>query len=317
MIAYPYVSDWYHKSQKAAEILVQENAVDEQTQDEIQSEFERAYEYNEKLTQNYTVVTDPFDPNAGTVPGEDYDEILNINGDGVMATLYIPTINVAMPVYHTTDEEVLQKGVGHMPTTSLPVGGPSTHAVLAGHNGLPSMKVFDDLTQLEVGDYFIIRVLGEDHAYRITSIETVLPSETESCTIQEGKDLVTLVTCVPYGINTHRLLVHAERCEVPQEWLDQGSEGVVAASQASTRLPLIILTLIGAGVAAVLIAMFMKAKRKRDRNAAIEAATAERYTPGTASAYSAVRERGKHVKERGRHKDRRSRGRHARSRGKR
>ena len=106
-------------------------------------------------------------------------------------------------------------------STSLPVGGASTHAVLAGHNGLPSVKIFDRLDELEPGDYFVIQVLGEDHAYRIYDIETVLPEETQSLVIQQGRDLCTLVTCTPYGVNTHRLLVHAERCDVPDEWLNK------------------------------------------------------------------------------------------------
>jgi sortase A len=277
LIVYPYISDWYYKGRTAEQVLSVDESTSSEDDSKLTEEMERAVEYNRKLAQNYNIVTDPFDPDAGSVPGEDYEDILNLNGDGVMATLYIPKISVAMPIYHTTSDDVLQKGVGHMPTTSLPVGGESTHAVLAGHNGLPSMKVFDDLTKLEVGDYFIIRVLGEDHAYRITSIETVLPDETSSCTIQEGKDLVTLVTCVPYGVNTHRLLVHAERCEVPQEWLDQGSDQVLASAAQSTRTPLIVFSLIGAGIAALFIVVYVHMKKKRERKAAAMVAGAPRH----------------------------------------
>lgn len=267
-IVYPYISDWYYKGKLAEQVQYVEESTSSKDDSELAAEMARAIEYNSKLAQSYNIVTDPFDPNAGSIPGENYEDILNLNGDGVMATLYIPKISVVLPIYHTTDEDVLQKGVGHMASTSLPVGGENTHAVLAGHNGLPSVKIFDDLTKLEVGDYFIIRVLGEDHAYRITSIETVLPSETQSCTIQDGKDLVTLVTCVPYGVNTHRLLVHGERCEVPEEWLNQGKEEVVAASQASTRTPLVVFSLIGAGIAVFFIFMYVQMKRKHDKKVA-------------------------------------------------
>ena len=115
--------------------------------------------------------------------------------------------------------------VGHVPNSSLPVGGPSTHAVLAGHTGLPSAVIFDALDKLGVGDYFVIRVLGEEHAYRVTSTEVVLPDDASSLGIRDGEDLVTLVTCTPYGVNSHRLLVHAERCDVPQDWIDRKAGG--------------------------------------------------------------------------------------------
>jgi sortase A len=277
LIVYPYVSDWYHKGIVARDMASYDEEVESQDTSYLQDEMARAQEYNKKLNESYTIVTDPFDPNAGRIPGENYEDILNLRGDGVMATLFIPKISVALPIYHGTDSATLTRGVGHMETTSLPVGGESTHAVLAGHDGLQSMKIFDDLPKLEVGDYFIIEVLGEDHAYRITSIETVLPDETQSCSIQQGKDLVTLVTCVPYGVNTHRLLVHAERCEVPQEWLDQGKEETVAASQASTRTPLIVFSLIGAAIAVILILLYKRVRKRRERRKAVMAASAPRH----------------------------------------
>ena len=120
-----------------------------------------------------------------------------------------------------TTDDVLQHGVGHVVNTSVPIGGESTHVVLAGHTGLPTAQIFDRLEELQVGDWFIIRVLGEDCAYRVTSTEVVLPNQVNSLSIEPGKDQVTLVTCTPYGVNTHRFLVHAERTEVPSEWDDQ------------------------------------------------------------------------------------------------
>ena len=144
-----------------------------------------------------------------------YEDLLNLNGDGMMGYLIIPKMNVELPIYHTVEERVLQSGVGHMESSSLPVGGPSTHAALSGHRGLPSAKLFTDLDQMEVGDQFYIKVLGETLAYEVHEVETVLPTETESLAIRAGEDLVTLITCTPYGINSHRLLVHAHR--IPYE----------------------------------------------------------------------------------------------------
>ena len=135
-----------------------------------------------------------------------------------MAELIIPSISVDLPIYHYTTEEPLSHGVGHVVNTSVPIGGDSTHSVLAGHTGLPTARLFDRLDELKKGDWFIVRVLGEDHAYKVYSTEVVLPSEVDSLTTEEGRDLVTLVTCTPYGVNTHRLLVHAERTTVPAGW---------------------------------------------------------------------------------------------------
>uniref|UniRef100_UPI002597B35F class C sortase n=1 Tax=uncultured Bifidobacterium sp. TaxID=165187 RepID=UPI002597B35F len=147
-----------------------------------------------------------------------YEDLLNLNGDGMMGYIIIPRLKETLPIYHGTSESVLQVGVGHLPDSSLPVGGPGTHAALSGHRGLPSAKLFTDLNKMKVGDLFYIRVLDQTLAYKVTSIETVLPNETESLAIQPGKDLVTLITCTPYGINSHRLLVHAERTDyVPTE----------------------------------------------------------------------------------------------------
>ena len=180
LIAYPYVSDYVHKQQQHEVISVQDEVVESADVDKLADEMARAQDYNKRLLSSKTVVTDPFDPDAQRVTSEEYESLLNLNGDGVMGTLVIPKIDLQMPIYHYTNDEELQEGVGHMEATSLPVGGPSTHAVLAGHNGLPMVKIFDRLDELEVGDYFVIEVLGEDHAYRVTGKETVLPEETPS-----------------------------------------------------------------------------------------------------------------------------------------
>lgn len=265
LIAYPYVSDYVHKQEQRGVITVQEETVEETDDSALRDELARAQDYNERLLSSKTVVTDPFDPDALGVTDEEYESLLNLGGDGVMGTLVIPKIDLQMPIYHYTNDEELQAGVGHMESTSLPVGGESTHAVLAGHNGLPSVKIFDRLDELEVGDYFVIEVLGEEHAYRVTSKETVLPEETDSLTVVDDADLVTLVTCTPYGVNTHRLLVHAERCELPASWGEVDREAT-EASAAAPDVPLLEFTLLGLAVAAGLLVAWALARRARRGN---------------------------------------------------
>lgn len=264
LIAYPYVSDYMHKQQQHEVVNAYAATVEASNEDELADEMARAQDYNKRLLSSKTIVTDPFDPDTQRVTSEEYESLLNLNGDGVMGTLVIPKIELQMPIYHYTNDEELQEGVGHMESTSLPVGGPSTHCVLAGHNGLPSVKIFDRLDELEVGDYFVIQVLGEDHAYRVTGKETVLPEETESLVVEDGRDLVTLVTCTPYGVNTHRLLVHAERCELPAEWGEK-DEANTAVASAEVEVPLLDFTLIGLAIALGLLTSWLVVSRKRRR----------------------------------------------------
>lgn len=262
-VAYPLVSNALLQAAQGKVISVQQEAVEKAPEEDLSAERERATSYNERLLNGRAVVTDPFDPDAQRPSDEEYWQTLNLNGDGVMGTLVIPAIHVNLPIYHGTSDEVLQDGVGHLEGTSVPIGGPSTHSVLSGHTGLPSMKIFDALDQLEVGDYFIIQVLGEDHAYRVTSIEVVLPDETSSLGIQEGKDLCTLVTCTPYGVNSHRLLVHAERCEVPAEWLDKGDAEFPAGHSEPADKALLPSVLIGLAIAALIIVAYAIVRRLR------------------------------------------------------
>lgn len=221
LVAYPYVSDFLYKQAQYGVVWNQEQTVSGLPAENLDAQRRLAHDYNERLLEGKTVVTDPFDPSQKSVGEDEYGSLLNLLGDGVMGSISIPKLGLSgVPIYHGTSDEVLQKGAGHLQGTSLPIGGDSTHCVLAGHTGLPSVKIFDGLDRLQVGDYWVIRVLGEDHAYRVYSVETVLPEDTGSLVIEPGFDRCTLVTCTPYGVNTHRLLVHAERCDVPQEWLD-------------------------------------------------------------------------------------------------
>jgi sortase A len=249
-ILYPYVSDYLARRGQAQVGEYQEGVVAKTSKQDLSAEWERAREFNQRQLEGRVVVSDPFDPNNATPSDKEYESVLNLAGDGVMGQLIIPCIGVDLPIYHGVSDDRLLRGVGHLPTTSLPIGGPSTHCVLAGHTGLPSAKILGDIDQLKKGDWFIIRVLGEDHAYRVTGSEVVLPDQTQSLVTQDGKDLVTLVTCTPYGVNTHRLLVHAERCEVPQEWLDMQKKGdhVPLLTPSDKGAPLVLLSLLGLGV---------------------------------------------------------------------
>ena len=267
-VAYPIVSNALQQAVQGKVVSVQQEEVASTSEEDLSAYRQAAVDYNNRLLNGRAVVTDPFDPDAQRPTDEDYENVLNLKGDGVMGTITIPKIHVNLPIYHGTSDEVLAEGVGHLEGTSLPIGGESTHAVLSGHTGLPSMKIFDNLDQLEVGDYFVITVLGEDHAYRVTSTEVVLPDQTDSLTIQPGKDLVTLVTCTPYGVNTHRLLVHAERCEVPEEWLDKGDAEFPAGYSEPADPALLPSVLLGIALAAAVIGGYAAASKIRKRRAA-------------------------------------------------
>lgn len=264
LIGYPYASDYLNKVEQSKVAQTQDQVVQDTPKEDLSAQLQAAVDYNARLRSGRVRVTDPFDPNAPTVSDEEYYSLLNLNGDGVMGQIIIPKIGVDLPIYHGVDGDGMEHGVGHMPQTSLPVGGDSTHAVLAGHTGLPSAKIFDNIDQLQVGDWFIIHVLGEDHAYKVTSTEVVLPDQTQSLAIEDGKDLVTLVTCTPYGINTHRLLVHAERCDVPDEWLNRNKTDSTPVTQSVRDNPILAMTLIGLAVGlGVVVGLLLVARHRR------------------------------------------------------
>lgn len=169
--------------------------------------------YNQEMLGNIDLI-DPFSQ-LNTDVDERYQSLLNVDGSGMMGYIRIPKINVEIPIYHGTSESVLQAGVGHFWGTSLPVGGESTHTVLTGHRGLPTKTLFTNMDKMEIGDVFYIKILEETFAYQVDQILTVLPEETDALSIVPGEDLATLVTCTPYAINTHRLLVRGHR--IPYE----------------------------------------------------------------------------------------------------
>lgn len=208
LIAYPVVSDWYSERVRSTVQADYVEMIEDQSNEEIRDTLAAARAYNESL---YTVQTDSSDEKYI------YQELLNIGETGIMGYVEVPVIDVTLPIYHTTDDSVLQIGAGHMEGTSLPVGGSNTHTVLSAHSGMSGSRMFTDLDKVSAGDLVILKVLGETLAYEVTGSEVVLPSAVDKIQIEGDKDLVTLITCVPYGVNTHRLLVRAERTELTEE----------------------------------------------------------------------------------------------------
>lgn len=191
-------------------ISAYENMIADKSDSVIEEELKRAQDYNDSLYGN-VIITDPFDPDFMPRTDLKYESLINLNGDGIMGYIDVPKADINLPIYHGTSEEVLEKGAGHLRNTSLPIGGVGTHSVLTGHTALSSARLFTDLTQLEKGDVMYVHVLGKILAYEVDQIKVVEPNETDELKINPEEDYVTLVTCTPYGINTHRLLVRGTR----------------------------------------------------------------------------------------------------------
>lgn len=213
---YPLVSNVLARRNQVNVISNYQSEIDNSDKEKIAQEKDLAHTYNRKLNQTI-ILTDPFDPNAISMADEQYYEILNFTDDGVMAYINIPRINVSLPIYHGTDSEHMLKGVGHLVGTSFPIGGTDTHSVLSAHSGLSSADLFTNLVDLEEGDLFYIHILDEILAYEVDKIKVVEPTETDDLRIVKGEDYITLVTCTPFGINSHRLLVRGHRVEYNPE----------------------------------------------------------------------------------------------------
>lgn len=220
VLLYPIVSNVLAGFTQTRVISNYEEAVSRLSQDEKNQELEKANQYNSNLINS-----------SEEVEGVSYVDLLNIGE--VMAYLEIPKIKVKLPIYHGTSDAVLERGIGHMEKSSLPVGGSSTHAVLTGHTGLPQSMLLTDLTKLEVGDSFYIHLFDEVLAYQVNQIKVVLPEETSDLQIIEGEDYVTLITCTPYGVNTHRLLVRGTRVEEVES--EEEERSYATESQSSSK----------------------------------------------------------------------------------
>ena len=207
LLLYPSFSDYWNSFHQSRAIATYSDAVEQLDEEKIETFWQEAVEYNERMA----AVGNRF--SLSEDEEEEYNKLLNITGTGIMGYIEIPSIRCSLPIYHGTDDAVLQIAAGHIEGTSLPVGGESSHCVISGHRGLPSAKLFTDLDQLTEGDVFMLRVLDEVLTYEVDQILIVEPSDLDALQIEKGKDLCTLVTCTPYGVNTHRLLVRGHRIE--------------------------------------------------------------------------------------------------------
>jgi len=207
LLLYPSVSEWWNERFQSRAISSYTEQIARIDNDQYQELWESARAYNESLLErkNNFILTE--EQRAA------YKSELNFNDSGILGYIEIPSIGVTLAVYHTTDDPVLATAVGHLEWTSLPTGGPSTHCVLSGHRGLPSARLFTDLDKLGKGDFFILHILDEELTYEVDQILIVDPDNTDHLLIEEGKDLCTLVTCTPYGVNSHRLLVRGHRVD--------------------------------------------------------------------------------------------------------
>ncbi|WP_423216223.1 class C sortase [Streptococcus equinus] len=250
LVLYPTVSDYwnsFHQSKAVASYL---QDVEDLENSEKERLVEEARVYNQSLSQNMTPSLNLSGLNQTT-----YDETLKVTKSGIMAYVEIPKLNVTLPIYHGTDDSVLRVAIGHIPGTSLPIGGKGTHAVISGHRGLATAKLFTDIDQLVVGDTFMIQVLDETLVYEVDQILTVLPQEVSALRIDSNEDYVTLVTCTPYGVNTHRLLVRGHRVvNVDKEVrvVSEASQVVVLFVALFIAITIFLLLLIGKYIGKVL-----------------------------------------------------------------
>lgn len=215
ILAYPTISDQWNTYRQSRLISSYEDVISEMEPEDFTTEWEKARNFNSTLTEN-SIYGDVFGEDDAALEDTEYWKVLNVAGDGVMGYLSIPKINVKLSIYHGTGDDVLQTGVGHLNGTKLPIGGESTHSVLAAHRGLPSARLFTDIDQLEKGDMFYIHVLDEVLAYQVDEIHDMVDKDDmaaleDAMKIEEGEDYVTLFTCTPYGVNSHRLLVRGTR----------------------------------------------------------------------------------------------------------
>ncbi|MED9815632.1 class C sortase [Anaerostipes sp.] len=211
LLSYPFISNYMFEKSAGSTIKSYEKQAKTYDQKQKEQAFREAEEYNKDLIKSVVQLTDPFKVKKSNGETLIYNNILNIDHSGVMGYLEIPCISVNLPIYHGTDAEILERGVGHLAASSIPVGGKSTHSVLTGHTGLSSAKLFTNLTEMKKEDLFFIHVLDRILAYKVDQISVVRPEDTRKLQIVKGKDYVTLVTCTPYGVNDHRLLVRGVR----------------------------------------------------------------------------------------------------------
>lgn len=253
LLLYPSFSDWwnsFHSSHAIANYSEQVANLDEDKYTEL---WNSAWEYNQSLLER---------PNSYVLPEEQkaqYNQLLNIGGNGIMGYVEIPSLKITLPIYHGTDEAILQIAIGHLEWSSLPVGGIGSHCIISGHRGLPSARLFTDLDKMAEKDIFLLRVLDEVLTYEVDQIRIVEPFQVDDLLIEEGKDLCTLVTCTPYGINSHRLLVRGHRIDNIEN-----TKTVRVTADAIQIQPVIIAPLLAAPLLLLLLVLLFIPRKRRD-----------------------------------------------------
>lgn len=259
ILVYPTVADQWNTYRQSRLISSYERTISDMEPEDFTAEWEKARAFNDTLTQN-SIYGDVFGEEDQELEDTQYWQVLNVGGDGVMGYLSIPKINIKLSIYHGTSDEVLQTGVGHLNGTKLPIGGESTHSVLAAHRGLPSARLFTDIDQMKKGDKFYIHVLDETLAYQVDQILDMVDKDDsdtleKALQIEEGKDQVTLFTCTPYGVNSHRLLVRGTR--VPYEGEEEVSSTAVDTMLEAVQNYYMLYLILGLSVT-LLIILFLR-----------------------------------------------------------
>lgn len=264
LVLYPLVSSYLYDRAAANVVASYDESVSSAGHDEAERQFELARAYNESLEEADVVLTDPFDPSSVEEATEPYESIMNLAGDGVIGHVEIPKIDVDLPIYHGTSSQVLEEGVGHMANTSLPTGDEGTHTVLTGHTGLPKARLFTDLVELEEGDVFYVHVLDQTFAYRVDQISIVEPSDSSQLQAVEGKNYVTLLTCYPYGVNSHRLLVRGERIPLDEAETAAQASGVASVWDSQYYRAIALCLAVYVPLTAIVVVLLRRRARRRD-----------------------------------------------------
>jgi sortase A len=265
LLLYPFVSNQWNNYRQKQLLSGYEQVVSEKEAAEgidYDAERKKAEDYNEALLP--CVLPDSFALAESSGVDPVYMNTLNIAGDEMMGSVEIPKINIKIPIYHTTEEDVLNKGAGHLEGSSLPVGGANTHAVISAHRGLPSASLFTDLDQMKVGDHFLLHVLDETLCYEVDKISVVKPEDTSALAVEDGQDLVTLLTCTPYGVNTERLLVRGHRVPYVEE---EVKEEKTVLSGSSLHTNYLLWVFVGLSVTALFIFVLYLKETKLKRRA--------------------------------------------------
>lgn len=267
ILIYPTVSDQWNTYRQNQLISSYESQVSDLTEEDFTDEWKKAEAFNSNLTQN-NLYGDVFGEDEKDIRTTEYWKVLNVAGDGVMGYLSIPKINIKLAVYHGTADDVLQTGVGHLNGTKLPIGGESTHSVLAAHRGLPSARLFTDIDQMKKGDMFYIHVLDEILAYQVDEILDMVDKDDretldKALQIEQGKDQVTLFTCTPYGVNSHRLLVRGTR--VPYNGEEEVETTVVDSMLKSVQNYYMLYLILGLSVTLLIILLMRFIFKVKDR----------------------------------------------------